>query len=259
VGTSIRLLTFNTLFLGQPRRRLRALGHALDGMELDVACLQEILWRRHLSGVARAFPHAAYVPRGPLVKGGLLTLSRWPIEEHRHLAYRVRSGRRPDLLDLVVRKGLLVTRISIAGRPVMVVNTHLLANPAGDWSRNSPHARAQAAALHQLAEAVSVDRRAPVVVVGDLNVPRGSWLLDELLARAGLRDVLAGDARPTCRPTPKIPTARALDHVLVRPLPAQEMAAEAELVFQDRAPLPGGRAGYLSDHFGIAASIQLSE
>jgi endonuclease/exonuclease/phosphatase family metal-dependent hydrolase len=259
VGTSIRLLTFNTLFLGRPRPRLRALSQALDGMELDVVCLQEVLWRRHLSSIATGFPHAAYVPRGPAVKGGLLTLSRWPMEEPRYLEYRVRSGRRPDLFDRLLRRGLLITRISISGRPVTVVNTHLLANPTGDWSRSNPYARAGEVALNQLAEAVSADHRDPMVVMGDFNVPRGSWLLDEFLARAGLRDVLAGDRRPTYRPTPKIPIPAAIDHVLVRPTPSQEMRVEAELVFQERMSLPGGRAVHLSDHFGIEASIQLSD
>ncbi len=259
MGTSIRLLTFNTLFLGQPRPRLRALSQALEGMELDMVCLQEILWRRHLSSIATDFLHAAYVPRGPAVKGGLLTLSRWPMEEPRYLEYRVRSGRRPDLLDWLLRKGLLITRISIAGRPVTVVNTHLLANPTGDWSRSNPYARAEEAALSQLAEAVSMDRPDPLIVAGDFNVPRGSWLFDEFLAKAGLRDVLAGDRRPTYRPTRKIRTELALDHVLVRPTPSQEMAVEAKLVFQDRMSLPGGRAVHLSDHFGIEASIQFSD
>jgi endonuclease/exonuclease/phosphatase family metal-dependent hydrolase len=259
VGTSLRLLTFNTLFIGRPRPRLRALRRAVDGMGLDVVCLQEILWQRHLSIIATAFPHVAYVPRGPAVRGGLLTLSRWPMEEPRYIEYRVRSGRRPDLLDRLLRKGLLVTRISIGGQPLTIVNTHLLANPAGDWSRGNPYARAEEEALNQLAEAVSADRRDPIVVVGDFNVPRGSWLLDEFLARAGLRDVLAGDCRPTLRPTPMIPTPGALDHVLVRPTSPQEMTVEAELVFQERMPLSEGRTAHLSDHLGIRASIQLAD
>lgn len=228
-------------------------------MELDVVCLQEILWRRHLSSIATEFPHAAYVPHGPAIKGGLLTLSRWPFEEPRYLKYRVRSGRRPDLLHWLLRKGVLITRISVADRPVTVANTHLLANPTGVWSRSNPYARAEEAALNQLAEAVSMDHRDPLFVVGDFNVPRGSWLLDEFLAKAGLRDVLAGDRRPTYRPTPRIPTSAALDHVLVRPPPSQHISVEAELVFQERILLPGGRAVHLSDHFGIVASIQLSD
>lgn len=185
-GTSIRLLTFNTLFLGRPRPRLRALSQAFEGMGLDVVCLQEILWRRHLSSIATQFPHAAYIPCGPAVKGGLVTLSRWPLEEPRYLDYRVRSGRRPDVLHRLVRKGVLITRISIGGRPVTVANAHVLANPTGDWSRSNPYARAEEAALNQLAEGVSMDHREPLLVVGDFNVPRGSWLLDEFLARAGV-------------------------------------------------------------------------
>jgi hypothetical protein len=57
MGTSIRLLTFNTLFRGRPRPRLQALSQALDGMQLDVVCLQELL------GVATAHRPAHHQPR----------------------------------------------------------------------------------------------------------------------------------------------------------------------------------------------------
>ena len=77
--------------------------------------------------------------------------------------------------------------------------------------------------------------------------------------RAGLRDVLAGDPRPTYRPTPKIPDPGALDHVLVRPGISRDMGAEADLVFEEPVPLPGGGAVYLSDHVGVQASIQLGD
>jgi endonuclease/exonuclease/phosphatase (EEP) superfamily protein YafD len=260
----LRLLTFNTFFFDHPRPRLRALSEIIDRSGLDVVCLQEILWRRNLSmarSITTPFPYAAHVPHGPMVKGGLLTLSRWPIE-HRYVEYRVRSasGRWPYRLDWLLRKGLLVTRISIAGRHVAVVNTHLLANSDGDWSRTNPYARAEEAELNQLAEVLTtIDPDLPLLVVGDFNVPRGSWLLDEFLARSGLRDVLAGDPRPTFRPTPRIPTSRALDHVLVRHSQAQNLAVEADLVFEEPIPMPCGRSVYLSDHYGIEVLVRLDD
>ena len=178
MGTGIRLLTLNTLAGGAQEPRLRVLGQALAGMRLDVVCLQEMVWRRHIPSVTSEFPHAAYVPRGPFVRGGLLTLSRWPISPPQFIGYRVGSGPRPDFLDRLLRKGLLRTRISIAGWLVTVINTHLPANFGGDWSHGNPYARAEEAALAQLTVAITTETRDPVVVMGDLNVPRGSWLLN---------------------------------------------------------------------------------
>jgi hypothetical protein len=76
-------------------------------------------------------------------------------------------------------------------------------------------------------------------------------VLQEFIAATGLRDVLAGDRRPTYRPTPEFPAPPAFDHVLVR----GGLAGRADLVLQDPVTLAGGRSSYLSDHYGIAAGF----
>ena len=66
---------------------------------------------------------------------------------------------------------------------LLTFNTpHLLANLSGGWSRGNRHARAEEAALKQLADALSVDHPDPLLALGDFNVPRGSWPLGEFLA-----------------------------------------------------------------------------
>jgi len=112
---------------------------------------------------------------------------------------------------------------------LLTFNTpHLLANLSGGWSRGNRHARAEEAALKQLADALSVDHPDPLLAVGDFNVPRGSWLLGEFLARAGLHDVLAGDRRPTYRPTPRIPASIRLSDWGIEPGPGAVPARAAQ-------------------------------
>jgi endonuclease/exonuclease/phosphatase family metal-dependent hydrolase len=179
--------------------------------------------------------------------------------ERRHVVYRVRAARRRPSLDRFLGKGLLLTRIEIAGQPVTVVNTHLMANLDGDWSRTNPHSIALLAELHQLAEELAtVDADVPMLVMGDFNVPTDSWLFDEFLVVAGLRDVMADDTRPTFRPTPRFRTTRAIDHLLVRPSPSNGVVAHAELAFEEPVSLPGNRSIYLSDHYGIESAIELT-
>jgi endonuclease/exonuclease/phosphatase family metal-dependent hydrolase len=260
MGSVLRLLTFNTLYWGDTRARLRALGEILNDSELDLVCLQELVWRRNLAVVrdlAPGFSHVAYRGYGPAVMGGLVTLSKWPIKQQRYVVYRrLAVKHRPDL-GWLIRKGLLITRIEMTGHPVTIVNTHLLANFDGDWSPANAYAVGQQAELNQLAdELAGIDREVPVIVAGDLNVPRGEWLFDEFLARADLRDLLAGRAEPTYRPTPKVPESQAIDHILVRPSRCHELAGTARLVFQGQVVLAGGRSVYLSDHYGIEAQIE---
>jgi endonuclease/exonuclease/phosphatase family metal-dependent hydrolase len=266
MGTSLRVLTLNTYnsrLVGRLGARRRALGEILDRSLFDVVCLQEIVWRwnvTELRAICRTYPHAACAAHGPVATGGLVTLSRWPIVEHRYAAYRVRTARRRPRPDWFLRKGLLITRLAIAGHPVTVVNTHLLANVDGDWSRTNRHSLALRAELRQLAEELAtVDAAVPMLVMGDFNVPRDSWLLDEFLATAGLRDVLAGDTRPTYRLAPGLHATTAIDHFLVRPSPSQSLLASATLAFEEPIVLPGDRPVHLSDHCGIECLIELGD
>jgi endonuclease/exonuclease/phosphatase family metal-dependent hydrolase len=262
MGLRFRVLTFNTLFFGEVRLRMRMLGEILDRSMFDVVCLQEVLWRWHwkeLRDICRTFPHVACATQGPAITGGLVTLSRWPIAERRYVVYRVRTARRRPRVDWFLRKGLLITRCEIAGHPVTVVNTHLLANSDGDWSEANRYSAALRAELLQLAQELqALDPDVPVLVAGDFNVPSGSWLFDDFLATTSLRDVMAGDTRPTYRPTPRLRTVPAIDHVLVRASPYHRVVAEAKLVFEEAVLLPDNRRVHLSDHYGIESRIELA-
>jgi endonuclease/exonuclease/phosphatase family metal-dependent hydrolase len=226
-----------------------------------VVCLQEVVWRRNLAllrGLATSLPHAAYRPTGPAITGGLVTLSRWPIERWRYVVYRVRMTGPVPRIDWLVRKGLLIADVRIAGQSVTIVNTHLIANSDGDWSRTNAYARGEQAELSQLADELNgIDASTPVVVAGDLNVPRDAWLFDEFLSRAGLTDVFAGRAEPSYRPTPRFSPSQAIDHVLVRPSLGHQFVTDARLVFQERVSPPDGQSIYLSDHYGIEARLEL--
>ena len=98
-----------------------------------------------------------------------------------------------------------------------------------------------------------------MVVAGDFNVPRGSWLYDAFLEATGLCDPLAGDDRPTYRPAFPVPARYALpfDLLLVRPPAGSEIAASARLVFQEKTRFVTGRVDYLSDHYGVEADIDV--
>src|SRR5205823_3347954 len=78
---TVRLLTFNTLYRGRARARLRGLGEALEDSAYDVACLQELMVAPNLALLRRTAPSYRAGVRAslyPLVRGGLATLSRLP-------------------------------------------------------------------------------------------------------------------------------------------------------------------------------------
>ncbi|MFE1290220.1 endonuclease/exonuclease/phosphatase family protein [Streptomyces sp. NPDC058751] len=252
---ALRLLTMNTLFTGDVPARLRALGAALERSDHDIVCLQEVMFRRNVRLIRRAAPsYRHFACSGTvLLKGGLVLLSRWPISRSRFVRYPMTG---PVRGEFFMRKGAQVASVATPDGELVVVNTHLSANRDDDWSPANRYTRIAEAELARLTELVAgVGPSLPVAVVGDLNLPRGSAPFDAFLAAAGLRDVLAGDTRPTYRPTPRWPSPPALDHVLVRAAAGETLTGGADLVFQDEVTLDDGRRAYLSDHYGVRARL----
>jgi endonuclease/exonuclease/phosphatase family metal-dependent hydrolase len=261
----VRLLTFNCFgvpFAARSRARLITLGRELNESDLDIICLQEVQFAPYVALLRRVlpgFPHVAFTPFVHAPKGGLVTLSRWPVEQtHFHLYTTRGPWHTPAVADRLLHKGMLITRITMHQTPVVVLNTHLLANYSGDWSRHNRYARHQHAQLRQLGQVVnSLGRDRAVVVAGDLNVPRGSWLYHGLVQASDLRDPLAGDTHPTYRQAFLMPGryAQPIDFVFVRPPAAQRLTASARLVLQEKVWLVTGQHDYLSDHCGVQADI----
>lgn len=254
-------LTLNCFGVPMPStyRRLRALGEALCLLDADVICLQEVQahpYRRLLVRLcADQYPYHAFTPFVHAPKGGLLTLSRHPISDSRFVLYRERGlWYTPALADWILHKGVLFTHLHYGDLPVTILNTHLTANYSGDWSPRNRFALHEWEQLQQLADLVSAQPADHLVMVmGDFNIPRGSWLSDQFLRRSGLIDPLTGDQRPTFRPLPGMPARylAAIDFNLYRPPSKLNLSIQSDLRFAQKYPLSDGRTTYLSDHMGI--------
>lgn len=261
------MLSMNCLGLPVPlpglRRRLSALGKAIVESEADVACLQEVWrWRhipllRHEEG---SWSHAVAVPHPYAPKGGLVTLSRLPVVDTEYHVFQERgSVASLHATERHQAKGVLKTVVRLADQEVVILNTHLAANYTATWSYTNPYAKVERRQLRELAEIVrDIPSDTLVVVSGDFNVPRGSWLYHEFRTATDLIDPLSNSEEPTFRPPPGLPARaiQALDHIMVRA--PQELAVElkAQLCFGDPVLLPHGTTGYLSDHLGVRLTVE---
>jgi endonuclease/exonuclease/phosphatase family metal-dependent hydrolase len=264
-NSTFRLLTFNCLWQGAARARLNAIAPVLNESDLDFLCLQEVTQKRNVSLLQRHLPSygpAAFVPYGVAVKGGLVNFARRPIESG---SYEVFRGKAPrwtlGLADRLLRKGFLISRLRLDGLPVVVVNTHMLANYDEDWAPDNRFAREQRSDLAQLADAVSrLGRESLVIVAGDLNVPITSPMLAELTKRCDLRIAQvseSGPAPPTFRQAdPKLPP-QTIDHIMFRAPAGHEVRASAQLRFEDPVLLESGRRAFASDHLAVEADFTL--
>lgn len=243
-----RILTFNTLYRGQARARIRALCSVLEASDYDIVCLQELAYPQNFElvrSLTPSFPYVSHGARLPLVRGGLLTLSRIPIVGSRFAKFGPHGPLRGEMSW---RKGVLTTRFAQDDVFFSVANTHLSANKTGSWDRSVPFTRVQRAELADLTRAVTqISTGEPVVAVGDFNVPRDSWLLAEFLAATGLRDAFAGSTESTYRSW----SGGSLDQVLVSP----NLRATASVALTEKTRLDTGQFAYLSDHYAVAADI----
>ena len=257
---SLSVLTLNCFGAPVPttRRRLLALARELEQSSLQLVCLQEVqlvMYQKLLIQACASYPFQAFQPYLHSPKGGLVTLSRVPLTTH-HFETYTEQGRwyLPTVMDNFLRKGILVTSLHWADYPVVILNTHILANYSGDWERQGVFARMQEKQLRQLADTVAAQPpNALVVVVGDFNIPRGSRLYRDFLHQTGLTDPLAGDRRPTHRPPPGVPEQYSLpiDFVFARVPAPHSLQIHCDLRFSSKVQLDHRYHDYISDHNGI--------
>jgi endonuclease/exonuclease/phosphatase (EEP) superfamily protein YafD len=191
-------------------------------------------------------------------KGGLLTLSRLPMSKHFEPYAERGLWYTPMFMDKLLYKGMMIHTFTWAGLPMVVINTHILANYVGDWERRGIYSAIEEKQLQQLAKTVrSQPSDSIVIVVGDFNVPRASRLYDEFLANSGLTDPLAGDTRPTLRLPFGVPPQFSLpiDYAFVRIPEAYSVKVECDLCFSEKYVISRWRRDYLSDHYGIEISL----
>ena len=264
VTDSLSLLTLNCFGTPVPkaRRRLRALARQLEHSTIQLVCLQEVqlvFFQRLLIQACASYPFQAFEPHLHSPKGGLVTLSRMHLATQRFETY-IEQGRwyLPTAMDRFLRKGMLISSLHWGSTPVVVINTHVIANYNGDWERQGVFARMQEKQLHQLAEIVAIQPGdALVVVVGDFNIPRGSRLYKNFLQGTGLIDTLADDQRPTHRPPRGVPAHYSLpiDFVFVRVPQTMSLQIKCDLRFSDKFELSHKYHDYISDHNAIEVSF----
>jgi endonuclease/exonuclease/phosphatase family metal-dependent hydrolase len=265
-GSVLNLVTLNCFgvpFVQNTRARLATITRELDTPTVDVVCLQEVQFAPYVPLLDRGltqFPYTAFEPFVYAPKGGLLTFSRQPIAASDFALYPRRGWwHTPSATDRLLHKGILSTRVSYAGQEIIILNTHLTANYDGDWSPANRYARLEKAQLDSLARLINeVGTRSIVVVAGDFNIPRHSWLYDGFVTATGMIDPLSGNREPTYHPVFNLPRRfrQAIDFVFVRPAAGLSVTASAQFLFDQELMLSSGRPGRVSDHTGIKLELR---
>jgi endonuclease/exonuclease/phosphatase family metal-dependent hydrolase len=248
------------------RARMRAIGNALPGLDVDVVAFQEA-WteearRTLVAAGARAGLVQHWSNRGELGSSGLLVLSRLPIAEARFDPYLLRGY--PERIwegDYWGGKGFALLGLKTPDGPLAFVDTHLHAQyreQVGD--EYSGLIMGQVVQLAAALAGVSV----PLVAAGDFNLRPDQPHYPALLGLGGLRDaaVEGGDTRPTslnANPYHHPHADARIDYVFVRDGGGHRIRVRsAARVFDEPLQL-GGRLGALSDHAGLRVELEIGK
>lgn len=241
--TVLRIATYNihkgVQGLGPVRRlEIHNLGHAVEQLDADVVCLQEVrkLHRREEQYFTRwpELPQAEFLcPEGyyPVYQTNARTkhgehgnalLSRWPVVSHGH----------EDMSDhRFEQRGLLHVEIQVKRRVVHLIVLHL-GLIAGSRKRQ----------VEQMVRFIEreIPRTAPVIVAGDFNDWGGK--LRPVLNEHGFKDFIG--ERVATYPS-RLPLTQ-LDYVYARGLKPQGLE------------IPRGRIWWrMSDHLPLIAEFKL--
>jgi endonuclease/exonuclease/phosphatase family metal-dependent hydrolase len=248
----IRVLTFNAFIAPgvspELEERLEQLGPAVGALEPDLVALQEVWREEDASRVADALRAAglpyqrAEVRRGtpPLDSAGLITASRFPIEEAKFFPFT--AGEVPAYafhVDWMATKGVLVTRVRTPFGLLDFANTHL---HSGYALHDYLGVRvAQMSEIASFLPSPSPDAP-PLVLGGDLNSTPESLPFRLLVERTALTPV-----------DPKFD----IDAILVRRGAERDFTVlSVETVLTAPVQLADGRTSPLSDHPGILAVLE---
>jgi len=258
------LLSLNTFgipfYLGW--ERLGRLTRQLNELPVTALCLQEIQQNAYAYMIQRglkSYPYFAFQRHHYAPKGGLATFSRIPYVDQTFEVYTHRgSWHSVSIADWALHKGIQKVSFELDGISFFVLNTHLNANYGGVWALTNHLTRIIYRQVVQLNEAVrSLPKNSAVIVCGDFNFPRNSFLYEELIGPNRLIDPLATDQRHTYRPFPLVPSKwkTSLDYALVRIPENNSLQVHADLIEVEDTTKKGSLSRFLTDHNALLLRI----
>src|SRR5947209_231342 len=267
-GFTFSIASLNTLgvpFLSPyPVDRYIALCQAFERLRADIINLQEVhtynlfhLLKKNLP----SYPYVAYERTllGP--RGGLVTLSRYPLEKVQFTPFTHPKPMIQRLLyaNPITHKGSLMAKIQ--GKALLIYNTHLIPNRKGNWSRENKMYQTHEKQLEELSNLIAqaAYKENYVVVSGDFNIPKSSDLYTHFLDISHARDIFAADDTPTFHAEFLLPGKKALriDYIFLYPEEASMIIRTSSLLFENKVTLRNGKAAYLSDHIGLMAELEI--
>lgn len=268
------LITFNAQgvpsFRSSTLFRFRKIGALLNKTDADIINLQEVFTYKQISILKSELTNFQYFVYeksmlGP--KGGLVTFSKKRIKKMYYISYSypfellfdfLKNGWiRVILRNLLSGKGILISKTIDDG--VYIANTHLIANPTGDWSELGRFSNIYTTCIKTLKGVLVPLKSDFVLLTGDFNFPKTSYLYTDLISKLNLKDLFEDEESPTFRKEflPHGVKGSRLDFILMKQNSLHSLSVKKHTLFAKREISIKNNKGFLSDHLGLRIDIKM--
>lgn len=245
-----------------PIARQKKIAQILKSENPDIITLQEVhtyyvlnLFRKKLNYPFVAYKKYIYGPRG-----GLVTFSKYPIEQTDYINFKKRGNlSNSSFIAHVIKNGVLVVRLK--DTPITILNVHATPNLDHDDSKNNRFIKYIEAQLEQIAGLVKdlVSKDQNIILAGDLNVAKNSYSYENFVSTSGMIDVFEDFDTPTQHQEylQKNKHVKRIDYVFIKDTSAKMNIISKQHLFTEKFVLENNKKRYLSDHIGLKTAISL--
>lgn len=248
------------------RQRFLRISKEIDASSADVVALQEVISYVHVrfirKHVKKTYPFI-YFKRGSFGPvGGLIFLSKLPFDSVSFIPFRKKgSFFNMSVVTKLFRAGMLVC--TVKDEPISLINAHLSPNIDSNWHPDNRFVPFVSSQLEQLALEIDQLHKAgnAIILAGDLNTAKDSFLYKMFVERAELNDVFENDLHPTMHAelSRRGLQPRRLDYIFTRNAKKAATSIKADYLFTEKVTFSSGKTDFLSDHIGLFATVEFKE
>jgi sphingomyelin phosphodiesterase 2 len=270
---TLSIITFNTfgvpfdgnnivksLLRTKIRKRFKVIGDELNNSGADIIALQEVYTLPHLAILQKEmtkYPYSYYKKFliGP--RGGVVTFSKFPMDTVDYTDFKNKGQwLNKSFVGKLSKRGLLITKVH--NMPIYIINTHLTQNSDHDWSRSNRYIPILKSQLSEIGRTLELLKNAPVILVGDFNMPKNSDLYQLFVASTGLLDVFKSDTTPTCRNIHPLQTGDVgrIDYIFTNQNTIH--IQKSENILTDKFAITPKVTKFLSDHIALKADLTIT-
>lgn len=247
------------LMIRRRRRKILIIVDEIIALKPDIICLQEINLSRTAKIIAPLLAERGYqnfsLHDRIVNRGGLFISSAFPIKKTRFIRFHQQGQLfTKQMADRMLGKGFQHVTLDVKGENIDLINTHLVVA----YSKQSKaQTQIQLNQVDQLADYLAKFRES-LIVAGDLNIKPNNTLYKRFIKKTKLIDQTAGKNFLTAWSR----TMYGVEKIQVQVdyiFSTQDWKASEQKLICDQTHFLRGEERYLSDHFGLAAKLELKQ